>query len=123
MVRECSWHRLVAWLAPLALLACAAKPRPAFDPNSAPQGVGWFCYQHEAPGTMSVGVCYRDRDECGARATEDSNTTCHGTDQAFCTDVAPRGGHDVRCLATSEDCEHVAQGFAAGRPTQCAAVP
>jgi hypothetical protein len=107
-----------------ALGACGPKPRPPLDAASVPPGTGWLCYQHEEPGTPSVGVCFRDRDQCAARGTSDGGKGCVPADQAFCADLHPGGAsHDVRCVATEEDCEELARNFEAQSPTQCAPAP
>jgi hypothetical protein len=116
--------RTVALLAGFVAAGCAPKARPPLDGGAVPKGVGWHCYQHEAPGTASVGVCYRDRDECGARASDDGGTTCNPVDRAYCTDLHPgANAPDVRCLATAEDCETAAADAVGVQPTRCEPVP
>src|SRR5688500_5849363 len=73
--------------------ACGSSARPALDPAAVPQGTGWFCYPHEQPGTVNVGICYRDRDDCAARGASDGNVPCEGTDRAYCMDLHPGGTH------------------------------
>ena len=103
---------------------CGGTRRAPLDAATVPQGVGWFCYAHEAPGTKSMGICYRERDACAARATEDGNTTCSPVDQAHCVDLNPgANAPDVQCVATAEDCEVVASGTAGTRPSECKAFP
>jgi len=101
--------------------ACGPKSRPAFDAAAAPKGTGWFCYQHEQPGTVSAGICYREREGCAARATSDGNVPCNGVERAYCMDLHPDGPHDVQCFATAEDCEKVvAEQGPPATPSQCA---